>query len=422
MMKIEDSERITRVGPGTPGGALFRRYWLPALLSAEVEEKDGPPVRVRLLGEDLVAFRDSSGRVGLVDAFCAHRRAPLFFGRNEENGIRCVYHGWKYDVSGACVDMPSEPKGTPMLSRIRLAAYPTVELGDVVWAYLGPKEEQPEPPDFEWLRVPAGFRHVSKTFEDCNYLQGLEGGVDSAHSSFLHNNNLGDTSELRNRDRAPRLEVETTPYGYRYSSTRNVEATQSYVRVYHFVMPTLQMRGSITDYPGGGKRSKMPKIDGHVWVPIDDEHTHVYNFMYSYDDSVPLDAEPWETLTGRGKDDLIPGTFRLKRNAGNNYMIDRSLQKTKTFTGIQGVNTQDIALQEGMGPIVDRSKENLGSTDRAVVTTRRLLLDATHAVESGGQLPGLDPASYRGVRPHDGYVPAGQDWRVALEKDLQSKW
>ncbi len=166
----------------------------------------------------------------------------------------------------------------------------------------------------------------------------------------------------------------------------------------------------------------MPKIDGHVWVPIDDEHTHVYNFMYSYDDSVPLDAEPWETLTGRGKDDLIPGTFRLKRNAGNNYMIDRSLQKTKTFTGIQGINTQDMALQEGMGPIVDRSKENLGSSDRAVVTTRRLLLDATHAVESGGQLPGRDPASYRSVRPHDGYVPAGQDWRVALEKDLQSKW
>ncbi len=424
MLKSEDNDRITRVGPGTPGGALFRRYWLPALLSSEVAERDGAPVRVRMLGEDLLAFRDTSGRVALVGAYCPHRRAPLFFGRNEEDGIRCVYHGWKFDASGACVDIPTEPPGTPMLSKVRLAAYPTIELGDVVWAYLGPRDKQPPAPDYEWLRAPAGFRHVSKTFENCNYLQGLEGGVDSAHSSFLHNNSIGDTADLRNRDRSPRLEVETTPYGFRYSSTRKVEETRSYVRVYQFVMPTLQMRGTITDYKGG-KRIKVPKIDGHVWVPIDDEHTHVYNFMYSFDESVGLDddyVEGWEKFSGRGKDDLIPGTFRLKLNSGNDYLIDRAVQKTRTFTGIQGVNTQDYALQEGMGPIVDRSKENLGSTDRAIVTTRRLLIDGTHAVAAGDAPPGVDPASYRDVRPHDGYVPASEEWRVSMAKDLVAKW
>ncbi len=423
MLKPQDNERITRVGPGTPGGELLRRYWLPALLSSEVTESDGPPVRVRMLGENLVAFRDSSGRVGLMDAYCAHRRAPLFFGRNEENGIRCVYHGWKFDATGRCVELPSEPAGTPMLGKVRLTAYPTIELAGVVWAYLGPSAEQPKAPDYEWLRAPDGYRHVSKTIENCNYLQGLEGGLDSSHSSFTHNNKLGDLSELRNRDRAPHLEVETTAYGYRYSSTRKAEEGRCYVRVYHYVMPTLQMRGTVTAFDGG--RNKVPKIDGHIWVPIDDERTHVYNFMYGYDSDVPLNEEyvaQWESLCGRGKDDMVPGTFRLKQSAANDYLIDRQVQKTRTFTGIPGINTQDFALQEGMGAIVDRSKENLGTSDRAIVAMRRLLLKATRSVEKGAGAPGTDPAAYRNVRPHDDYVAAGEDWRVALKAALQAKW
>ena len=220
MLKPEDNERLTRVGPGTPGGNLFRRYWQPALLSSELPERDGAPVRIRLLGEDLLAFRDTEGRVGVVDAYCPHRRAPLFYGRNEECGLRCVYHGWKFDVTGACTDLPTEPPDSRMKASVRINAYPTVEKGGLVWTYMGPKETLPPEPDYEWLRVPPSHLHVSKTYEACNYLQAVEGGLDTAHSSYLHNNKLGDNSMLRNRDGAPKLEVEKTDYGYYYVSDR----------------------------------------------------------------------------------------------------------------------------------------------------------------------------------------------------------
>src|SRR6185437_3289113 len=286
MLKREQNERLVRVGAGTPAGNLFRRYWQPALLSEELPEKDGAPQRVRMFGEDLVAFRDSNGRVGLVDAYCPHRRAPLFFGRNEECGLRCVYHGWKFDADGHCVDLPSEPETSPMKSRVTIKAYPTFEAGGMVWAYLGPSDKMPAKPDYEWMRVPATHRHVTKTFEDCNYLQALEGGLDTAHSSFLHNLRLGDNRLLRNRDGAPRIDVETTEYGYTYISTRKASEQDAYVRVYHYVMPFQQMRGNVTARVGG--RAEFPRLDGHLWVPVDDEHTCVYNWAYSYDRSTPF--------------------------------------------------------------------------------------------------------------------------------------
>ena len=423
MLKPEDNERLVRVTRGTPGGEMFRRYWLPALLSEELPEPDGAPVRVRLLCEDLIAFRDTNGVVGLLDAYCPHRRAPMFFGRNEECGLRCVYHGWKFDVTGKCVDMPNEPPDTPMKARMKTVAYPTVERGGVIWTYMGPRESMPDAPDFEWLRAPATHRFVSKTLENCNYLQALEGGLDTSHSSFVHNNKLGDTSQLRNRDRAPRIEVEPTDYGYLYSSTRNAGEKGSYVRVYHYVMPVQQMRGNITAIDG--RREKVPKLDGHLWVPIDDEHTWVYNWLCGFDASVPLArefVEKWESFTGRGKEDLIPGTYALKRTLANDYLIDRQVQKTQTFTGITGLNTQDYALQEGMGPIVDRSRENLGSSDRAIVTMRRLLLEAVHAVEHGQAPRGAQPATHRGVRPYDDFVPSGKTWRECFAGNLLAKW
>jgi len=422
MLKQEDNERLVRVGAGKPAGELFRRYWQPALLSSELIEPDGPPVRVRLLGEDLVAFRDTNGRVGLVEAYCAHRRAPLFFGRNEECGIRCTYHGWKFDVDGRCVDLPSEPAPSTLKDKVRITAYPTLERGGIVWTYMGPRDRMPAPPDYEWTRVPDTHRHVSKTFEQCNYLQALEGGLDTTHSSFLHNNKLGDTNALRQRDLAPTLEVEKTDYGYYYVSTRKAGADGSYVRVYHYVMPAQQMRGSVAGWSG---RNELPSIHGHLWMPIDDEHTWVFNFVYGYDKSTPITpeaAEYSESFYGRGKDDLIPGTFRLKRNKDNDYLIDRAEQKTSTYTGIKGVNTQDYALQEGMGPIVDRSKEHLGTSDKAIIQMRQLLLEATHDVERGRAPKAADPASYRGVRPHDGLVPAGADWRDVLGGEIVAKW
>lgn len=423
MLKPEENERLVRIGPGTPGGAFMRSYWQPALLSSELVENDGAPVRVRLLGEDLIAFRATDGRVGLVDAYCPHRRAPLFFGRNEECGLRCVYHGWKFTVDGGCVDMPSEPEGTRLIEKVRLKAYPTHEAGGVIWCYMGDPQRKPAPPDFEWLRVPPTHRHVTKTFEHCNYLQAMEGGFDTAHSSFVHNDKLGSHDELRNRDRRPRIEVERTDFGYTYSSTRTADAQLSYVRVYHFVMPNHQLRGAVTDMRGG--RAEVPKLDGHIWVPIDDVTTFVYNWTYGYDEAVVL-TEAYrrrsDTFAGRGEDDMIPGTFVLKRNPSNDYLIDRKLQRTRSYTGITGLNTQDFALQEGMGPIVDRSKEFLGTSDKAVVTVRRLLLEGIDAVERGQAPRGADPALSRGTRAHDGLVPAGQSWRDVFAASLQARW
>ena len=424
MLRREESERLVRVGPGTPAGELFRRYWQPALLSSEVAERDSAPVRVRLLGEDLIAYRDSNGRVGLVDAFCPHRRAPLFFGRNEECGIRCVYHGWKFDAAGNCTDLPSEPASSPMKASIKITAYPTVERGGIVWAYLGPANKKPSEPDYEWTRAPETHRGVSKSYQACNYLQGLEGGLDTAHVSFLHNNRMGDRSNLYVRDGAPKIEVFETDYGYYYVSTRKFDAQQNWVRVYQYTLPFQQMRPNVQQN-GLSSNRRIPRIDGHIWVPIDDEATLVYNWTYGYDADCALDAsyiEETEAFYGRGQHDYIPGTFRLKANLANDYFIDRTAQKTTSFTGIKGINTQDVALQEGMGPITDRTQEHLGTSDRAIAVMRRLLLEATRTVERGEDAPGADPATYRALRPHDGLVPVGADWRDAFAPVMSPRW
>ncbi len=423
MLKPEDNERLTRVGPGTPAGELFRRYWQPALLASELPENDGAPVRVRLLSEDLVAFRDTNGKVGLVDAYCPHRRAPMFFGRNEECGLRCVYHGWKFDVNGDCADMPSEPGDTPLKAKAKIKSYPTYEAGGIIWTYMGPKDKQPAPPNYEWLRAPATHRYVSKSESCCNYLQGLEGGLDTAHVSFLHRNNLGDKTWLGAQDGAPRIEVELTDYGYYYVSTRNSGPDRRYVRVYQYIMPFQQIRSNVLGY--AGKRPDVPKFDGHLWAPVDDHTTNIYNFMYSYSPEIPLPrayAENYESYAGRGAEHFIPGTFRLKANPSNDYFIDRESQKHHTVTGIAGVNTQDMALQEGMGPIVDRSKEFLGTTDRAIVALRRLLLEATYAVERGETPKGADPVKHANARAFDDFVPGDQTWQTAFAQDLQAKF
>ena len=422
MLTVEENERVTRVGPNTAGGKYFRRFWWPMCLSSELPEPDGSPLRVRLLGEDLVAYRATDGTVGLVDAYCPHRRAPLFFGRNEECGIRCVYHGWKFDKHGDCVDMPSEPAGTTLQAKVKIVAYPTVEKGGVVWAYMGPKDQQPAEPDYEWTRAPQTHRYVSKTFENCNYLQCIEGGLDTAHSSFAHNNKLNDRANLRQHDKSPNIDVERTDYGYCYVSTRHVDDGK-YIRVYHYVMPAQQLRASIIGYEG--TRNKPARLDGHIWVPIDDYTTFVYNIMcapHPEDELVPEAVEKREVAAGRGAVNNIPGTFRLKRNQSNDYLIDRQMQKTQNYTGIVGVNTQDFALQEGMGPICDRSKEFLGTSDKAIVAMRRLLLDAIAQNEKDGTLRGLDPDTYRKVRAYDRVILGSANWKDAMAKDLVAIW
>ncbi len=405
MLSLEDNERLTRVGAGTPMGNVFRRYWLPALLSFELPEPDGAPKRLRLLGEDLVAFRDTTGAIGIVDAYCPHRRAPMFLGRNEHCGLRCVYHGWKFDRSGQCVDVPTEPSDSKFKNNVRILSYPAFEGGGIVWAYMGSKENMPAPPDMELVRAPASHRFVSRTVQDCNYLQALEGGLDAAHAQILHNINVGDLSWLKDYDRiTPKLDVTLTDYGFQYRGIRVVD-NRYWVRLYHYIMPVTQLRGRIA--PVRGKAFRIPAICGHAWVPNDDVTCSVFNFMYSADPAVPMTedyARESENDDGRGMDDLLPD-LRLKRNLANDFLIDRELQKTKTFTGIKGVNTQDVAVQEGMGAIVDRSKEHLGSTDKAVIAMRRLLLEAVKAVEDGRALRGVDSKSYSRVRAVDHYAP-----------------
>lgn len=418
MLSVSDNERVTRVGAGTPMGELMRRYWQPVLLSWELPEPDCPPVRVRVLGEDLVAFRATGGRVGLLDEWCPHRRTSLWLGRNEEEGLRCVYHGWKFDLSGSCVEMPNELPEYDFKEKVNIQAYPTQELGGVIWAYLGPGEKVPPPPRFEWARQPESHLHVSKGLQECNWLQALEGGIDSVHTSFLHrrfDGNRPGLGGLRARATATRLDVRLTPYGYTYASLRPLkEEAQNYVRTYHFVMPHHQIR-ALQSYTDDG--SQKFKIAGHVWVPVDDENCMVWNWYYSLDE--PLDdSERDESFWGNGPEffDYAHG-FRSYFNRQNNWGIDRKVQRFETFSGIAGINQQDRAVQEMMGPIVDRSKERLGQTDRAIIAARRLYLDAVKTVEDGGNPPGVD-ASYYDVRAIESLLPAETDWFDALKDQM----
>jgi hypothetical protein len=318
--------------------------------------------------------------------------------------------------------MPSEPPDSIFKSKVRITAYPTWEGGGIIWTYMGPPALRPPPPDYELVRAPQTHRFASKTFEECNWLQCLEGGVDSAHSSFAHNLDINDKEFLRSRNTHPRLEVEKTDYGYTYASIREM-GDEQYARVYHYVLPAMQIRGRIAGRKGGIE--PVPTINGHIWIPIDDETTYVYNWMYSYDPAIPITKEyalSFETAYGRGPDDLVPGTYRLKKNTGNDYLIDRDLQRRKVYTGIVGINTQDFALQEGMGPIVDRSREHLGTSDRAIIATRQLLLEAADAAERGEPLRGTDPSTYSRVRAVDLTIPLLAEWRKALKQEMVARF
>lgn len=421
MLTRQDNELVTRVGPGTAMGSFMRRYWMPALLSHELPEPDCPPARVPLLGEQLVAFRDTEGRVGLLEEFCPHRCASLFLGRNEESGLRCVFHGWKFDVEGRCVDMPNEPPETRFQDRIHQTAYPTVEMGGAIWAYLGPPEKRPGPPAMEWVRAPETHRFISKTHEYCNYLQGIEGGIDTAHSSFLHNNDLSDRDSFQRRARDPRLEVERTDYGFRYAGIRDLGEEGNYIRMYQFVLPFHQFRSHQIVRRAGGGRESIPLIKGHMWVPMDDENTAVYNWIYAADPDRPLTpgfvAES-EASAGRGPDGE---TIVRHRTGANDWLIDRDAQRTKTFTGITGLNTQDLAVQESMGAIVDRTRERLGQTDKAIVTLRLIFLDALRDMAEGIDPPGVDPETYQSVRAADLVLPKEVRWQEAAQAELVAK-
>ena len=421
MLTREDNETLTRIGQGTPMGDVIRRYWMPALLSSELPEPDCPPVRVKLLGEELVAFRDTQNRVGLLSEFCPHRLTSMFFGRNEEGGLRCVYHGWKFDVSGNCMDMMNEPPHSDYPSKIKITSYPVVEMGGVIWAYLGPVEKQPPYPKFEWTQVPESHRLVTKVWQECNWLQALEGGIDTAHAPILHRR-ISETTTRPGisintslvRGEPPKVEVDRTDYGYRYAGIRDVGDKGNLIRGYHYVMPFHQLRPLQFGLQGQEPRQL---IAGHVWVPMDDENCMIYNWVYNYAGKPLTDADREEEVQlGRGPGEML-ADFRTRRNKSNDWMIDREVQKNETFTGIEGINTQDQAIQESMGPIVDRTLENLSASDIAIVVARRMLISAASTVADGGDPPGIGESYYR-VRAIDAILSKDVDWKDALEADM----
>jgi phthalate 4,5-dioxygenase len=405
VLKSEQNEFLTQTGPQTAMGDLFRRHWIPFLVSEELPDPEGPPVRVKLLSERLIAFRDSLGRLGLIDEFCAHRGVSLWFGRNEASGLRCPYHGWKYDVNGRCLEVPSEPAESGYCKKIRLKSYPCVERGGIIWTYMGPLEERPPIPAFEWTNVPANHRYISKRSQECNYLQALEGGIDSSHVAFLHRGELvsdplhrgSKGSDYHLSDPTPVFEVIEAPFGLCIGVRRNAGEGCYYWRVTPWMMPWYTIVPPYGDNP----------LNGHAWVPIDDFNCFAWTFTYH--PTRPLSEMELSTMrNGRGLHVRhVPGTFRPIQNKDNDYLIDRAAQKAGTsYSGVKGIAMSDASVQESMGPIQDRTKENLVSTDNAIIMARHRLRKAALDLQKGIRPPGLDPECHR-VRSASFVLPIG---------------
>jgi phthalate 4,5-dioxygenase len=415
VLSVKDNQSITRTGPGTPMGEYLRRFWLPALATSELQQADGPPVRIKLLGEELIAFRTTSGQTALIGNACPHRGASLFFGRNEEDGLRCVYHGWKFDVTGACVDMPSEPAESNFRSKVRATAYPTLERGGLVWAYMGPPETIPELPPYEWTLVPDSHVHTSRRLQECNYLQGIEGGIDSSHVPFLHGvldpeRRAAVNQKYMYRDMAPRLRVTATDYGFAYGAQRNGEDDSYYWRFTPFLLPFFTVIPGFTVTPDQRTEDAHAlTYSGHGWVPRDDETC--WMVTYSWNASRPLQASEGHPAHFVKLD---ARTLRADVNADNDYGLNREVQRTETYTGISNGSIQDAAVQESMGPIYDRTAEHLGTSDSAVIFLRQMYLRAARSIQAGAEpfLP-TNRASFR-VRS----VSALLDRNVPFEEGL----
>ena len=398
MLEHELNDLITLTGQGTPMGGLMRRYWLPALLSEEIPEPDSPPVQVRLLGEELVAFRDSQGRIGLLEEHCSHRGTSLFYGHNEACGLRCIYHGWKYDVEGNVLDTPAEPGISTFKDKVHHPAYPTVEAGGMIWAYLGPREKQPPFPHYNWMDVPLSHTYVTKCLLEANYLQGLEGECDSAHLSFLHSE-LDDQGRraLYMQDRAPKYELEDTDFGMRMIALRNTVDGQTYVRVSSFVMP-------VTCWIYANAK------EVHMYVPADDTHAWRWDFGFFMD----REARPEDSFRAPE----IEANYIRRATARNHYLQDREAQRTSDFTGIPNFLNEDCCATETMGPRYDRGREHLGQSDRAVIAARRHLVEAARAFECGGDPPNVSLGGEGQLLSHIDtlaeVIPAGVHWREAF--------
>ena len=422
MLTKEENELITQVGPDTPMGMLMRQYWIPALLSSELPGADSDPLRVRLLGEDLVAFRDTNGSVGLLQNNCPHRGASLFFGRNEEAGLRCVYHGWKFDTSGTCVDMPNEPAESDFKQKVKAVAYPTRERNGIVWTYMGPRSEPPPLPDLEGNMLDDGEWNVVAIQRECNWLQALEGDIDTSHFSFLHAGSLqvdtqeeGTFSYYMLSNRAPRYAVVDTDYGAMYGAYRDTDDGRRYWRVAQYLFPFYTM-------PPQGVLGH--KVTVRCWVPMDDEHTmFIMSGPRFRRAAASSNGTPPASPLGR----MLPNTsdwhgrFRMTANATNDYQIDRAKQRRNSeaedYTGITGIHLQDQAITESMGTIYDRAREHLGSSDTMVIRVRRRMIAAATALAERGVIPpGVDNPEVYAVRAGGVFLRQDEHWLVATER------
>jgi phenylpropionate dioxygenase-like ring-hydroxylating dioxygenase large terminal subunit len=427
MLSEKDNAYLCQVGPGTPMGDLFRQYWLPAIRSDELPGPDCPPLRVMLLGEPLIGFRTTSGAVGLMQNSCPHRGASMFFGRNEEEGLRCVYHGWKFDVAGNCVDMPSEPAESNFKTKVHARAYPTHERNGIIWAYMGPREVPPPMPDIEANMMAESHLQISVLHRPCNWMQGWEGEMDTVHAAFLHGGasnaedyDTGSFNYYQYLNRACKFVTLETEYGTANGAYRPAEADTYYWRVTQILMPFYNMIPT-------GELGKGVRIG--IYVPTDDNnHLHWEIFIRNQDGSGFAPGNDGKQAYPGGSHPIANGTgwherFRVEENLANDYMIDREAQaQWKTYTGIQSVRLQDCAVTETMGPIYDRSHEHLGTTDQLIIRTRRRMINAARALREQGTVPpGVDnPALYR-QRSGEMILPKNVDW-WSYYQEMRKAW
>ncbi|RJS61908.1 Rieske 2Fe-2S domain-containing protein [Bacillus sp. PK3_68] len=411
MLSKEDNQLLTQTGPGTPMGEMFRRYWIPAVRSDELE-KDGKPQRVKLLGEDLVAFRDTEGKVGLIDERCPHRGTSLYFGINDGCGIRCMYHGWKFDTNGDCTEIPSEAKDGKFRQSIKLKSYPVEEVSGIIWTYMGPQEDQPPFPEFYWMSLPNENKLVERVWQECNYAQVMENDLDFVHAAFLHkahnkqtveegilSSDLGiDPDHPLVKNPPVKQAVEDANYGKRCIAVGiGTEEENAFMEI-HYIFP-------FYTYP--------PRFGGedgmwHAFIPRDDYSTWSWDVQFSHDRAIDVQAQ--HDRRGLQLDE----EFRKKINMENEYGQDRGLQKTGNFTGIRGIANQDHAATETMGPIVDRSIEHLGTSDLPIIHMRRLLLQQVKAFQQGQKPMQLDNPSLKTLYSDGLYDDNQKTWQEAF--------
>jgi len=426
-----EGRELTQIGAGTVMGELMRQYWIPAAMSSELV-RDGAPVRLMLLGEKLIGFRDSAGRIGIMDHRCPHRCASLFLGRNEEEGIRCIYHGWKFDVSGNCIDMPSVPPHQDFKHKVKAKAYRVVERAGLVWVYMGSRAEAPPLPALGILNMPEDQIGVSLIQRECNYLQALEGEIDTSHFGFLHAGHVDPDDVLEEEpfrytitSRAPEYHVLDTAWGTQYGAYRPAGPGLTYWRCANFLFPFW------TQVPSGEFASH---VHARAWVPLDDGHTMFCFLWWKRGTSAMTQSQPafkdGSPIGGTGRGNkFLPNTtdwlgrWRLAANPSNDWGMNRAAQREKTiYSGIDGIHLQDQAITESMGPIVDHEHEHLAPSDQMITRTRRRLLMAARALRDRGVLPpGVESADiYQGARSGYFVTDDQSPWQEIYAKQLAS--